>query len=126
MKHEFAISDEQEKIVVDLCETVKEFTGGHFEVITVKKLVTEDERLAGILDSLLNHKEKSSLPTNKGGTAAKPWTIVETGEKIGDSTMSKRITEGKLAEGTQVFHETRGNLVVDRKDNGSLTLRKAA
>ena len=124
MKHEFTIEDSQEGEVRNLIDAAVVFTGGKAEIIRELKVVIEDERIAAVLDNLLNHsgnRPASHYPTDK---AAKVWTIVETGEMLSQSALSKRLSDKRITEGTALFHEERGNHVVDRKDNGNLTLKR--
>jgi hypothetical protein len=123
MRHEFVVTEENETKINALIQAATSFTGGTAEIVMIKKVVTEDERLAGILDNLLNFKEKPYHNTRPGG-APKVWTIVATQEKVSQSVLTGRTTDHKIDEGTAVFHEERGNYVVDRKENGSLTLKK--
>jgi hypothetical protein len=125
MKHEFTITSDQREKVQALIDAASVFIDGKATFVEILQVQTEDERLAQVLDNLLNHNV--NIPPKSGpGSATKVWTIIATGETMSQSGMTMRLTKKKITEGTILFHAERGNYVVDVKDNGKYTLKKMA
>ena len=125
MKHEFEINDDQKDQMLTLINAMTAITGGKAEIVTRLAIITEDERIIAAMNSLVKQSNvKGQAP--HAGKAAKVWTIDETGEMLGQAALSKRLSDRRIAEGTALFHEERGNHVVDKNDRGNLTLRRIA
>jgi hypothetical protein len=120
MKHIYGVLQDQVEAVKKLVEAIAPWTGGKVEMVQIIQVVTEDERLAAVLDNLLGNNFVKKRPW----VTEKVWTIFPTRKRISAQTLGKYLRSGQIGVGAELEHCVRGNYVVVKDDKGELIPQK--